>query len=157
MPQGNSIPNTGPLPANTIILTVAQNTVFYTGTPTLTGRTSANTRVELSIDGVVVGTVISDANGNFSYTPSSSLGLGNHNYNGRIVNADGSYGASASPVYFSIPSIQSVLGTQTGTLTNAGSSSFVTINIAVGIALALAVVAIKGFDMFRKSKLNTTK
>ncbi|MEP4556763.1 Ig-like domain-containing protein, partial [Cobetia amphilecti] len=64
-------------------------------TPTLTGSAEAGSSVTVSLDGEVVDSVTADANGSWSYTPSTDLTDGDHVFSVTATDAAGNESASS--------------------------------------------------------------
>nr|MBA2661625.1 Ig-like domain repeat protein [Lujinxingiaceae bacterium] len=62
--------------AELIILQPSQDAVVRTATPTVSGEAEPNAVIEIIIDGVVVGTVVADDNGAWSWRPDEALAEG---------------------------------------------------------------------------------
>ncbi|WP_443477788.1 Ig-like domain-containing protein [Novosphingobium aerophilum] len=80
-------PNTG---------TVANGGVSNDGTPQLTGTASANTAVAIYDNGVVIGSTTSNASGAWTFTPSSGLSDGTHNFTAVAMDTAGNASAASN-------------------------------------------------------------
>ncbi|MGB3127663.1 MAG: Ig-like domain-containing protein [Pseudomonas sp.] len=58
-------------------------------TPTLSGQATANSQVNIYDNGVLLGSVTSDANGKWAYTPTTPLPEGDHSFTATVVTAGG--------------------------------------------------------------------
>ena len=106
--DGGSPPTTTPnMPDVPVITSVIDNQELITGpvnqqestndnTPTLQGTGPANATLHIFDNGVEIGQVTIDANGNWSFTPSSPLTDGTHQFTVSASNGAGSSGMSDS-------------------------------------------------------------
>ncbi|MBA2662395.1 MAG: choice-of-anchor L domain-containing protein [Bradymonadaceae bacterium] len=85
--------------AELIILQPSQDAVVRTATPTVSGEAEPNAVVEIIIDGVVVGTVVADDNGAWSWQPNAPLAEGELTV---TAFADSAAGNRADSVTFTI-------------------------------------------------------
>lgn len=69
--------------------TISSNQPTTDTTPTLTGTAEPKSTVTISIDGAVAGTAITDASGNWSFTPSTPLSEGSHTVTAIATDAAG--------------------------------------------------------------------
>ncbi len=65
-------------------------------TPTLSGSGEAGATITLYSDDVIIGTTLVDASGNWSFTPTTPLGEGEHRFTATATNANGTSGLSAA-------------------------------------------------------------
>ncbi|HEX5749041.1 MAG TPA: Ig-like domain-containing protein [Archangium sp.] len=79
-------------PAAPVVESPAPNGTVDTLTPVIRGTAEPHSTVTVIIDGVVVGTVPADASGNWSYTPTSPLELGEHRVQVRATDEAGNTG-----------------------------------------------------------------
>jgi len=77
------------IPAAPVITGPANNTVTNDNTPTITGTAPPNSTVTVIIDGNSVGTVTSDAAGNWTFTPTTPLAEGPHDFTAVTTNTAG--------------------------------------------------------------------
>ncbi|MCE4073648.1 MULTISPECIES: Ig-like domain-containing protein, partial [Pseudomonas] len=59
---------------------IANHGVTDDPTPTLSGQAEANSKVTIYDNGSVLGSVMADANGAWSYTPTTGISEGDHNF-----------------------------------------------------------------------------
>ncbi|MEW5855643.1 MAG: Ig-like domain-containing protein, partial [Myxococcota bacterium] len=78
-------------PAPPTVLTPANGSSGTDRRPTISGTSEANVTIDVIVDSSSIGTTTSDGSGNWSFTPSSDLSLGNHN-----VTATATRGAATS-------------------------------------------------------------
>ncbi|WP_426745386.1 Ig-like domain-containing protein [Myxococcus faecalis] len=75
-----TLPGAFVTPAAPVVVTPANGSI--TGVrPPISGTATPNSSVVISVDGVVLATVPADASGNFTYTPTADLAVGNHTVN----------------------------------------------------------------------------
>ncbi|WP_223748285.1 adventurous gliding motility protein AgmC, partial [Myxococcus sp. XM-1-1-1] len=75
-----TLPGAFVTPAAPVVVTPANGSI--TGVrPPISGTATPNSSVVISVDGVVLATVPADALGNFTYTPTVDLAVGNHTVN----------------------------------------------------------------------------
>ncbi|MTD38484.1 hypothetical protein GIX45_07570 [Erwinia sp. CPCC 100877] len=130
----------GTAPEEPIIVSVVDDVDAITGTiasggltnddrPTLNGTAEANGVVKIYVDGSVSGSVKADASGNWSFTPSSALADGQHEFTATVTNAAGSTSKQAAPWTVNvdtivatpqITSVQDDVGSITGNIANGG-------------------------------------
>ncbi|WOR27369.1 Ig-like domain-containing protein [Citrobacter braakii] len=103
----------------TQILTSGQLT--NDNTPTLAGVTEADSLVTIRDNGAVIGTTISDENGNWSFTPAPALGEGSHSLTATVTDAAGNISPATPPFVVVVdtlppaaPTITSVIDDQPG-------------------------------------------
>ncbi|MDO6670765.1 Ig-like domain-containing protein, partial [Cobetia amphilecti] len=84
---------TDDVPADTGALASGDST--NDATPTLTGSAEANSTVTITHNGEVVDTVVADANGTWSYTPSTDLTEGEHVFSVTATDAAGNESAAS--------------------------------------------------------------
>ena len=115
--------NTGPVSG-----TITEGGVTDDTTPTISGKTEPGSSVVILDNGVAIGTVIADADGNWSFTPETALDDGEHALTLTITDPSGnnsnSLPAGVIVVDTSAPAAATSLlitddvGTKTGALTN---------------------------------------
>jgi uncharacterized protein (TIGR03382 family) len=71
-------------------------------TPTITGTAEANSTVKVFIDNVLVGTVTTDAQGNWSFTPTTPLADGAHTVTANSTDTAGNTSPSSAPRDFMV-------------------------------------------------------
>ncbi|KAA0550799.1 BapA prefix-like domain-containing protein [Citrobacter braakii] len=103
----------------TQILTSGQLT--NDNTPTLAGVTEADSLVTIRDNGAVIGTTISDENGNWSFTPAPALGEGSHSLTATVTDGAGNISPTTPPFVVVVdtlppaaPTITSVIDDQPG-------------------------------------------
>lgn len=103
----------------TQILTSGQLT--NDNTPTLAGVTEADSIVTIRDNGAVIGTTISDENGNWSFTPAPALGEGSHSLTATVTDGAGNISPATPPFVVVVdtlppaaPTITSVIDDQPG-------------------------------------------
>ncbi|MCK8497269.1 adventurous gliding motility protein AgmC [Myxococcus fulvus] len=75
-----TLPGAFVTPTAPVVVTPANGSI--TGVrPIISGTATPNSSVVISVDGVVLATVPADASGNFTYTPTTDLAVGNHTVN----------------------------------------------------------------------------
>ncbi|MCY1073847.1 adventurous gliding motility protein AgmC [Archangium lansingense] len=79
-----------------------QNGIVDTLTPAITGSAEPNSTVTIIIDGQVVGTVQTDAAGNWSYTPTTPLTTGPHQVQVSATDEAGNVSTTTDPRDFTI-------------------------------------------------------
>ncbi|MBX5481091.1 MAG: adhesin [Myxococcaceae bacterium] len=91
-------------PAAPVVLTPAEMATETTPTPTVSGTAEPGATVEITVDGVVVGTVTADTNGDWSYTltPDQALGEGNHTVSATATDEAGNTGPASQEIDFTI-------------------------------------------------------
>lgn len=106
----------------TQILTSGQLT--NDNTPTLAGVTEADSLVTIRDNGAVIGTTISDENGNWSFTPAPALGEGSHSLTATVTDGAGNISPATPPFVVVVdtlppaaPTITSVIDDQPGNTT----------------------------------------
>jgi hypothetical protein len=67
------------------ITSPAPGMTVTTATPTISGTANPGATVEIVVDGVVIGTVVADANGAWSFTPTAPLAEGEHTIEARVT------------------------------------------------------------------------
>ncbi|MVN21798.1 Ig-like domain-containing protein [Mucilaginibacter arboris] len=70
--------------------------------PTIAGTAEAGSTVSIYMDGILLATVTADANGNYSYTPTTALALGGHKVNVTATDIAGNVSASTNVITFSV-------------------------------------------------------
>jgi MYXO-CTERM domain-containing protein len=77
------------IPAAPVITGPTTNTVTNDNTPTVTGTAPPNSTVTVLVDGNPVGTATSDASGNWTFTPTTPLADGPHDFTATTTNTAG--------------------------------------------------------------------
>ncbi|HYO55704.1 adventurous gliding motility protein AgmC [Archangium sp.] len=85
-----------------VVESPAQNGSVDTLTPVISGRAEPNSTVTIIIGGQVVGTVRTDASGNWSYTPTTPLTPGSHQVQVRATDEAGNTGNTSEPHTFTV-------------------------------------------------------
>jgi hypothetical protein len=67
-----------PLPPPPVLSTPADGSTSTDTTPTFTGTAVPGAKVDILVDGNLIGTSTADPDGNFSFTPGMSLAPGKH-------------------------------------------------------------------------------
>ncbi|AKI99982.1 Ig-like protein group 3 [Archangium gephyra] len=83
-------------PAAPVVVSPAPNATVDTLTPVISGTAEPLSTVTVIIDGVEVGTARTDASGNWSYTPTTPLLLGEHQVLARATDEAGNAGPTTS-------------------------------------------------------------
>ncbi|MDP2269917.1 MAG: Ig-like domain-containing protein [Archangium sp.] len=82
------------VPAVTVAITLPVNDALTNdATPDLAGTATPGSTVTISIDGLVVGTALADANGRWTFTPTTALTDGSH-----VITATAALAGTTSPV-----------------------------------------------------------
>ncbi|MFJ2713269.1 Ig-like domain-containing protein, partial [Pseudomonas sp. NPDC087346] len=105
---------------------LSQGGVTDDTTPTLKGKATANSTVNLYDGGVKIGSTTSDASGNWTFTPSTALGDGDHRFTAKVVTAAG--GESAPTAVFGL----NIDTTAPGKPGEGGNGGISTVNDDVG-------------------------
>gem|GEM_PF-505200 len=115
--------NTGPVSG-----TITEGGVTDDTTPTISGKTEPGSSVVILDNGVAIGTVIADADGNWSFTPETALDDGEHALTLTITDPSGNNSNSlpagvividtSAPAAATSLLITDDVGTKTGALTN---------------------------------------
>ncbi|MEB2724880.1 Ig-like domain-containing protein [Citrobacter braakii] len=103
------------------IQTLTSGQLTNDNTPTLAGVTEADSLVTIRDNGAVIGTTISDENGNWSFTPAPALGEGSHSLTATVTDAAGNISPATPPFVVVVdtlppaaPTITSVIDDQPG-------------------------------------------
>jgi LPXTG-motif cell wall-anchored protein len=106
--------NTGPIsntntftvdsvaPAAPVVTAPADGSSTADATPTITGTAEPNTTVTVTIDGAELGTAPVDALGNWTLTPATPLGDGEHTVTATATDAAGNESGPSAPVSFTV-------------------------------------------------------
>lgn len=109
-------------PAAPIIDVPASNALLSTATPVFSGTAEPGSTVTITIDGVVVGTVVADVLGRFSFTPMTALPDGMHTVSATARDTAGNTSPSSMAVSFTTdttaPAAPVITAPTTGTATN---------------------------------------
>jgi hypothetical protein len=102
-------------------------------TPTISGTAEANASIAVFDNGVLIGTTDADGAGVWSFTPTLSLGDGNHSFTVRATDATGNQGAASAaytvrvdtsaPAAPTIAGVTDDLGTVQGPVANGGTTN----------------------------------
>ena len=103
------------------IQTLTSGQLTNDNTPTLAGVTEADSLVTIRDNGAVIGTTISDENGNWSFTPAPALGEGSHSLTATVTDGAGNISPATPPFVVVVdtlppaaPTITSVIDDQPG-------------------------------------------
>jgi hypothetical protein len=89
--------------APTVILVTPDNKgVISTATPTISGAAEAYSTVTIYADGAPVGTVVADANGNYTYIFNPALSQGAHKITATATDGAGNTSVPGGPLQFSV-------------------------------------------------------
>ncbi|PTL79951.1 Ig-like domain-containing protein [Vitiosangium sp. GDMCC 1.1324] len=110
---GNTSPdsNTNTFTVDTVAPTAptvtapTEGAYLKTNTPVITGKAEANSTVTVILDGTVVGTVVADAAGNWSYTPATALTDGPHNVKATAKDAAGNTSPESAVRNFTVDTV----------------------------------------------------
>jgi len=124
----NTFTITAVTPPAPVVTGPTNNTVTNDNTPTFTGTAPAGSTVTIYLDGVQVGTTTADANGNWSFTPSTPLEDGDYVLTVTATDPAGNVSAPTSPVTFTVttaagPGDKDFLGDGIGCASTAGDPS----------------------------------
>ncbi|HEX8697798.1 MAG TPA: Ig-like domain-containing protein, partial [Myxococcaceae bacterium] len=132
---GNTSPSSAPntftvtpvTPAPPVVTGPADNTVTDDTTPSFTGTAPPNSTVTILLNGTPVGTTTADANGNWSFTPSTPLEPGDYVLTVTVSDGQGNV-ISSNEVSFTIetaavPDDKDFLGDGVGCASTAGDPS----------------------------------
>ncbi|MFY0526237.1 adventurous gliding motility protein AgmC [Archangium gephyra] len=89
-------------PAVPVVASPEENGTVDTLTPVITGSAEPNSTVTVIIDGTEVGTVRTDASGNWSYTPTTPLTTGPHEVQVRATDEAGNSSTTSEPRTFTV-------------------------------------------------------
>ncbi|HZI06031.1 MAG TPA: Ig-like domain-containing protein, partial [Archangium sp.] len=89
-------------PAVPVVASPAPGSTVDTLTPAITGSAEPHSTVTVIIDGTEVGTVRTDASGNWSYTPTTPLTTGPHEVRARATDEAGNTSPTTEPRTFTI-------------------------------------------------------
>ncbi|MCZ4335740.1 Ig-like domain-containing protein, partial [Aeromonas hydrophila] len=89
--------------------TVANNDITDDATPTLSGKAEAGATVAIKNGAIVLGTVVADASGNWSYTPSQALADGKYTLTAVATDAAGNVSAASDSYTITIKASQTAL------------------------------------------------
>ncbi len=92
-------------PAVPVIATPEANATLRDPTPPISGMAEAGSSVSVSIDGVVVGTVVADSTGAWTFTPPTALSEGTHAVSASARDRAGNGSAPSLPVSFVVDTV----------------------------------------------------
>jgi hypothetical protein len=84
---------------------IAPAALVNTTTPTISGTAEAGSTVTVRLDGAVVGTVVANASGAWSFTPVSPLAQGAHTAIATATDAAGNTGPASTPRSFTVDTV----------------------------------------------------
>jgi MYXO-CTERM domain-containing protein len=130
-------------PQTPVVTGPANNSTTDDNTPTFTGTAPPGSTVTILLNGTPVGTTTADANGNWSFTPTTPLADGQYVLTVTATDASGNVSQPSAPVNFTVdtaeeplPGDKDFLGDGLGCASTAGDPSALTM---MGLAL-LAVL-----------------
>ncbi|MCK7557215.1 Ig-like domain-containing protein [Chitinophaga sedimenti] len=86
------------VPGKTVIEIPVTDSLLNTGTPVISGTGEANSKIYIYVNGTLADSVIADANGKWTYTPSEALEDGEYIITTTATDAAGNVGAVSDPV-----------------------------------------------------------
>ncbi|BEP88289.1 hypothetical protein GmRootV77_33630 [Variovorax sp. V77] len=102
---------------------ITQGGITDDATPTLNGKASAGGTVKIYDGSTLLGQVVADAKGNWSYTPDTPLSEGLHSLSATVTATGGSESAKTTVFELTVDTLDTVAPTQTATVTNIGKDS----------------------------------
>jgi hypothetical protein len=87
-----------------VIIGPADRSTTTDTTPDITGTAEPGATVEVTIDGVVVGTTTADSTGNWTYTPTADLGEGDHTVSAVQTDPAGNTSPASADTTFTVDS-----------------------------------------------------
>jgi len=90
------------IPVAPVVTGPPNGTVTSDSTPTISGTAPANSTVTVFVDGTAVGTTLSDAAGNWTFTPTTPLADGPHDITATTTNAAGNTSPPSNTVRITI-------------------------------------------------------
>lgn len=109
-----------PVPTTLPVLTPTQNERTNDNTPVLSGTAEANSIVTVYNNGTAIGTTVADANGSWSFTPSTALADGISSVTTTVTDAAGNVSTASPALTFTVdtqqpvPTITSTVSAVTG-------------------------------------------
>nr|WP_242544847.1 Ig-like domain-containing protein [Corallococcus sp. NCSPR001] len=104
-PGGRVVHVQGALLLAPVVVTPADGALLTTVTPAISGTAEAHTTVTVLLDGVAVGTTETNAQGNWTFTPSAALAQGTHTLSARTTDAEGNTSPDAPSRSFRVDSV----------------------------------------------------
>uniref|UniRef100_UPI002FE1E325 Ig-like domain-containing protein n=1 Tax=Atlantibacter hermannii TaxID=565 RepID=UPI002FE1E325 len=129
---GSIIIDTTPPGASDIVITdnigpvsgtITEGGVTDDTTPTISGKTEPGSSVVILDNGVAIGMVIADADGNWNFTPETALAEGEHTLTVKVSDAAGNTSAASSGITITIDSLAPASASDITLNDDAGSSN----------------------------------
>ncbi|KFE68632.1 adventurous gliding motility protein AgmC [Hyalangium minutum] len=114
-------------PAAPVVVTPANGSRTNDNTPTYTGTAEPGSTVTVRVDGTSVGTVMADASGNWTLTPTAPLANGSHTVNATATDAAGNVSPVSNTNTFTVDATPPTVVVQTpaeGSTTNDNTPTY---------------------------------